>query len=63
MNFSRYQDLDEVKNFLSENKYEIQCIVAKPELNLDAVNFGDAQHPKLNTYADNIDTMKFLEMV
>lgn len=63
INFSRYSSLDEVKNFIAENEQDIQCIVAKDELGLDSIPFGEAQHPSLDTYADNVDTMKFLEVV
>ena len=64
LNFSRYESLDEVKSFLIENETNIQCIVAKPELEIkDAISFGKAQNPGLDTYADNVDTMKFLEIV
>lgn len=63
INFSRYFSLDEVKDFIAENEKDIQCIVAKKELNLDSVYFGEAQNPSLDTYADNVDTMKFLEVV
>lgn len=61
INFSRYHDLSEVQNFLTENEADIQCIVAHPQLNLEnTLGFGEAQCPALNTYADNIDTMEFL---
>ncbi|KXH81075.1 acyl-CoA reductase [Chryseobacterium kwangjuense] len=63
INFSRYSSLDDVKSFISENEENIQCIVAKNTLGLDSVAFGEAQHPSLDTYADNVDTMKFLEVV
>ncbi|MDP9959409.1 acyl-CoA reductase [Chryseobacterium lathyri] len=63
INFSRYSSLDEVKSFIAENEQDIQCIVAKSELGLDSIPFGEAQHPALDTYADNVDTMKFLEVV
>lgn len=63
INFTRYSSLDEVKNFIEENEKEIQCVVAKKDLNLDSVNFGEAQNPGLDTYADNVDTMKFLEVI
>ncbi len=60
--FNRYQNWDEVQKLLTENEDDIQCVVAKPELEIsDAVNFGEAQCPTLSTYADNVDTMKFLE--
>jgi hypothetical protein len=63
INFTRYSSLDEVKNFIEENENDIQCVVAKKDLNLDSVNFGEAQNPGLDTYADNVDTMKFLEVI
>lgn len=63
INFSRYCSLDEVKNFITENEENIQCIVAKNELEIDSIPFGEAQNPGLNTYADNVDTMKFLEVI
>lgn len=63
INFSRYSSMDEVKNFIGENEENIQCIVAKEELGLDSVAFGQAQNPGLDTYADNVDTMKFLSVI
>lgn len=63
INFSRYESLDDVKNFIAENEENIQCVVAKGEVGLDAIPFGEAQNPGLDTYADNVDTMKFLELV
>lgn len=63
INFSRYESLDDVKAFIAENEENIQCIVAKEEIGLNAISFGEAQNPGLDTYADNVDTMKFLELV
>jgi len=63
INFSRYESLDDVKTFIAENEENIQCVVAKKELELNAIPFGEAQNPGLDTYADNVDTMKFLELV
>ena len=63
LNFTRYKTLEEVQEFIEENKSQIQCIVAKPELNLESVNFGEAQFPKLDDYADNVNTMRFLEVI
>lgn len=63
INFSRYSSLDEVKNFIEENEENIQCIVAKDDLGIGSIPFGEAQNPSLNTYADNVDTMKFLEVI
>ncbi|MGN7707113.1 acyl-CoA reductase [Chryseobacterium sp. 22543] len=63
INFSRYESLDDVKTFIAENEENIQCVVSKEELGLNAIRFGEAQNPGLDTYADNVDTMKFLELV
>ncbi|SMP32611.1 acyl-CoA reductase [Chryseobacterium profundimaris] len=63
INFSRYSSLEEVKHFIAENEENIQCVVAKEELGLDSIAFGEAQNPGLDTYADNVDTMKFLSVI
>lgn len=63
LNFSRYENIEEVHTFINENEKEIQAIVSKPELGFDSINFGEAQNPGLDTYADKVDTMKFLEVI
>lgn len=63
IHFSRYSSLDEVKDFIAENEENIQCIVAKEELGLSSIPLGEAQNPGLDTYADNVDTMKFLSVI
>ena len=63
INFTRYKNIDEVKNFIKENEENIQAIVAKPELGLDSIALGEAQNPDLETYADHLDTMQFLEVI
>lgn len=63
INFSRYSNIDEVRDFISENEENIQAVVAKPELGLESIVFGETQNPGLETYADNVDTMKFLEVI
>ena len=63
INFTRYKNIDEVKSFINENEENIQAIVAKPELGLDSIALGEAQNPDLETYADHVDTMQFLEVI
>ena len=63
INFTRYKNIDEVKSFINENKENIQAIAAKPELGLDSIALGEAQNPDLETYADHVDTMQFLEVI
>lgn len=61
INFSRYNDLQDIQNFITQNKNDIQCIVANPQLEINnTLDFGEAQTPTLNTYADNVDTIEFL---
>ncbi|WP_027001722.1 hypothetical protein [Hugenholtzia roseola] len=50
-----YRNQDEVENFATLWQNKIQCRVGKGGL-----SFGTAQKPRLNDYADNLDTMDFL---
>jgi hypothetical protein len=63
LNFTRYKNIEEVKEFIAENNQNIQAIAAKKELGLDSIEFGEAQNPSLSTYADHVDTMAFLEVI
>lgn len=64
VNFSRYSNIEEVKSFIAENQKEIQCVVSEPDAGIEnSISFGEAQNPSLDTYADDVDTMKFLELV
>lgn len=61
VNFSRYKTIEEVDDFLKTRENEIQAVVSNLKLSLPYVGFGESQKPAINTYADNVDTMKFLE--
>ncbi|MBX3163149.1 MAG: acyl-CoA reductase [Bacteroidetes bacterium] len=50
-----YENENEVKNYLSENKNHIQCVVGK-----DFIPFGNSQCPVISDFADNINTVDFL---
>jgi hypothetical protein len=54
VHYEHYDDKELVKMQLQNNN-EVQCIVGK-----EFVQFGDAQRPGLNDYADGVDTLKFL---
>ncbi|HEY0092545.1 MAG TPA: acyl-CoA reductase [Flavobacterium sp.] len=56
--YEYYEDLEELKLRIENEKDKIQCVVSKifPE----SIDFGQTQKPKLWEYADNVDTMKFL---
>ncbi len=55
----RYTDIAEVRTWLREHSEEIQCVVSHAEIE-GCLPFGEAQHPRLNDYADGVDTMGFL---
>ena len=55
LHVERYTSIDDVHNFIIEQKDKLQCIIGK-----DYLPFGKSQQPTLADYADNIDTMNFL---
>lgn len=57
--YSYYENETELKQKLEEHRDNIQCVVSDLEVN-NKVNFGETQKPKLNDYADGIDTISFL---
>ncbi len=50
-----YYDSETMLSELLKNQQDIQCIAGK-----DWIDFGKAQSPDLNSYADGVDTMQFL---
>ena len=54
-----YDDLNEVKSKLENDKEQIQCVVSN-ELTANSIPFGTTQKPALWDYADNVDTIEFL---
>jgi len=57
--YSFYESPDQLKKELEEWKDDIQCIVSKGMF-AHEVGFGQTQKPKLDDYADGVDTIKFL---
>ena len=43
-------DLNQVENFIAENKEKLQCVVSKND-----IPFGQTQNPNLWDYADGVD--------
>jgi hypothetical protein len=58
--FERYADLNAVNEILEKEKEQIQCVVSKAQLAMSTVDFGEGQYPKLWDYADNVNTIEFL---
>ncbi len=57
-----YEDLEILKNRLKNEGDQIQCIVSN-NLVEKSISFGQTQKPKLWDYADNVDTLKFLNSI
>ncbi|TDG36348.1 acyl-CoA reductase [Pedobacter changchengzhani] len=58
--YEEYKSINEVENTLNEQAENIQCIVTQVPLRMKTFNFGESQHPKLWDYADNVNTVEFL---
>ncbi len=58
--YEYYEDINALNSRLENEKEQIQCVVGTGLLIKNSIPFGRAQCPKLNDYADGIDTMKFL---
>ena len=57
--YDYYDDLSQVCDLIKEKRNQIQCIVTNLQIN-NSIRFGEAQDPKLDQYADNLDTINFL---
>ena len=60
--YERYKNLEEVQERLAKEEENIQCVVSKADLKLNTKVLapGQSQAPKLWDYADNVDTIAFL---
>lgn len=59
--FENYKKLEKVKNRIETDKNNIQCVVSGKGIIKNSVYFGESQKPKLWDYADNTDTLEFLQ--
>ena len=59
---TRYENLSEIDRWIGDNDPHLQCIVAARHTlrHPRRVDFGRAQHPGPEDYADGIDVMEFL---
>ncbi len=62
-----YENDQHLNEIISKNQEKIQCIVSKDAFFENSFgnsfDFGQAQHPRLQDYADNVDTMAFLKQI
>jgi hypothetical protein len=58
--FETYKNQDDLHEKINSQKEKIQCIVSANGWYPESVPFGKAQYPEVWDYADNVDTLKFL---
>lgn len=61
--YERYRDIKHLELILGQNISKLQCIVSREAWFPGSISFGKAQLPELWDYADNVDTMAFLESI
>lgn len=59
LHYETYECIDELQKDLASISDQIQCLVSQLDLP-NSFNLGQAQCPKVNDYADRVDTMEFL---
>ncbi|MGH1334562.1 MAG: acyl-CoA reductase [Aureispira sp.] len=61
LHYEQYENQENLQKELAARAEEIQCVVSQTPIgNLTVVPFGESQLPRLDDYADGVDTMTFL---
>ncbi len=61
LHYEEYENIKVLEQTLQSQLENIQCISSNIKFeNLQTVAFGDCQQPKVDDYADGVDTMEFL---
>jgi len=60
--YDSYKDLESLQATIKNNEKNLQCVVSKNFMK-NEIPFGKTQYPQLWDYADNIDTLEFLENI
>lgn len=58
--YEEYDNLERLSGLIDSNSEKLQCIVSTEQWYPDSIDFGKAQTPELEDYADGVDTMLFL---
>ncbi|WP_394990285.1 hypothetical protein [Emticicia sp.] len=58
-----YNDEEHLKTLIENKRDKIQCIVSKGGYFENSYSFGEAQMPKLDDFADGVNTMEFLKNI
>lgn len=59
--FETYRSKEALAKKMSDIQSKIQCVVANPDFWEGAIPFGNAQEPEPWDYADQVDTLEFLQ--
>ncbi len=61
--YEEYDSIQEIEEKIVLKGEQIQCVVSNIDLkiNKEKIGFGDSQNPKLWDYADNVNTVSFLQ--
>jgi len=60
VHYQEYESFNEVLSFIEKHKQELQCVVGDSKNIPNAIPFGFSQNPKVDEFADSIDTIEFL---
>jgi hypothetical protein len=60
VHYQEYEKIEDLLIYIDNHRNELQCIVGDSELIPNAIPFGTSQSPKLDEFADGIDTIEFL---
>ncbi len=64
LNYEHYDDLKVLRTKLVTERDDIQCIATNQEwVDLPVIPYGMTQQPRVNDYADDVDTIDFLKTV
>lgn len=58
--YEYYDNADNLKKHINDINDELQCVVSSKNTPIDTFSFGETQCPKLNDYADGVDTLDFI---
>lgn len=61
--FEFYENEEHLKELIDSHKDKIQCIVSKERAFENSFDFGEAQSPQLNDFADGVNTIEFLKTI
>jgi len=60
VHYQEYEKIEEVLKYIERHRDELQCVVGDSKLIPDAIPFGLSQNPKIDEFADGVDTIEFL---